>query len=475
MTYDNLLAQYLKMNPGAEVSTPDGQQAFNNWTGTVAQQFGANNWESIPDSAFGSNPFVNDTLATTVNNTLLTGAQRAGEGGNTNQVQGGFQTGQFGTTGKTEQIGNTQQTGTNTQQGTTTSTGTTGQTGTSTNTGRTTTSTDQTAVSNGTRTVNDTLGFGKLLQSQAGNAVQSDATRSRFLTDLVDTGGKQFQDQVDFAANRSLSGPGMVGVGDGARGRVAGAAVGDVARNNLSQRLEASGQLAGPTAVGTLAEKGNAYLGESTQGTTRTTGTSVADTSGTTQFNQTGTSTGATTSNATGTSETLGLSKLLGTESNTGTSNAASTQIATGQVPEGKTTTGGGGGCMVCTMYVDFGMMHPGAVRRGVRFKLNNLKTYRSNVEGYMLYGPWIVKFLQRHGNSAVAFRPVARAILYEECRLASPSRYKRRLGPTLAHAMFLGVSAVAARIGRAFGHSGRVEDTSVETMLRRNRLFYTF
>lgn len=474
MTYDKLLAQYLKQNPGIDVGTPQGQQAFNDWTGEIAKQSGAQNWEGIPDSVFG-NPFVGDSLQGAIDTSLLSGAQRAGEGGNTNQVQGGFQTGSFGTTGKTQQTGTNEQSAVTNQSGVTNTSGTTNQTGTSNQTGQTKTTTDQTATSTGTRKVDDTLGFGRLLQSQQGVAASNDANRNAFLTDLVNTGGKQFQDQVNFSANRALSGPGMVGVGDGARGRVAGAAVGDVARNNLSQRLEASGQLAGPTAVGRLAEQGAAYNGETTTGTTRTTGTSVADTTGTTNFNQSGTNTGVSNTNNTTNSNSLGLTNLLGTETNQGTSNAASSQVATGQVPEGKTTSGGGGGCMVCTMYVDGGNMHPGAVRRGVLYKLTNLDAYRNNVEGYMLYGPWIVRFLTKHRAASVWFRPVARGILYEECRLASPTRHRFRVGPYVAHKLFLGVSVPFAYLGRALKHTGRVEDATVEAMLRRNRLFYTF
>jgi hypothetical protein len=472
-----------------------------------------------------------------LNQTLRAGIERAGAGGNTNQVQGGYQTGTFNTNGTTNQTGvtgqSTNQTGvqnsvntavnnqntTGNQSGVTAQNTTGGSTGTNyadTNTSNNTTGTarttgtavtdlNQNTHTSGTRTVNDSLGFGKMLKDYAGTATGLDNTRNAVLTDVATTGGKQFGSQLTAGINNSLSGPGMVGVGTGAQSRVAGAAAADIGRNNLAQRLQATEQLAGPSATTTLAAAGNPYLGETTDQNATTTGrnTTTSDNTTTSNQNTTGTSnmTGGssnifnqsmlgssnmnTTGNTNGTQASTGLTSSANTanslgfannnttENNSGTSNASSAQVATGQIPEGKQTSGGG--CMVCSFYASMGQMNPGAIRRGVDYKLRNFKKYRRNVEGYMLYGPFIAKLIRRSRIAAIALRGPARSVLAEECRLANPTRHPFRISAFILHKIFVWTSNVASVLGAACGHSGRVEDVEVENVLKQNNLWRNF
>lgn len=117
-------------------------------------------------------------------------------------------------------------------------------------------------TSNITQTgVNDTLGLGSLIKQQAQNAQASDAARNAWLTDVMQNGGTGYQEQMQQAINNSLSGPGMQGVGNMAKGRVAGSAAEQIAMNNMDQRLQAAQQLQSGGQFSNIAALGDNYLG----------------------------------------------------------------------------------------------------------------------------------------------------------------------------------------------------------------------
>ena len=178
------------------------------------------------------------------------------------QRQAGGQTGVFGTTNVGEQvqtqeqnqlaqlINQQQQEQTTEQQQTQTRAGTV-DTGTQT-TARDVGVTEQTQDQQQrgvTRTgLEDTLGLGGLIESSAQDALTADTARNEFLSGLVTGEDNGFNQRIEAAINQAVSGPGMVGVGEGGRSRVAGAAAADIAREDTAQRLAASAQQAGPTA-----------------------------------------------------------------------------------------------------------------------------------------------------------------------------------------------------------------------------------
>lgn len=326
------------------------------------------------------------------------------ESGNTNSIQQGQQQGQFNSQGQT------QQSGTQTQNQTGTQTSQESQTGTQTGQ-----QTSQTGVT-------DTLGFGDLLKSQAGAAQASDTATRGFLTDLIQTGGQGFQGQVDQAARRSLSGPGMLGTGVGAQGRVAGAAVGDVARNNLGQRLQAAQQLTGPTAVTNLVQAGNPFLGQTQTGTNSSTGTQTSNgTQNTTQ-------------------QSVGIQDLLTNESQSGTSKANTIQSALGNQP-----TQSGGGCYVSSVLGLRGLVPLRVIRSAVRYKLSQ-RRYRYMLWGYSFYGSRLASWIERHHWTHRGMSGLCRAILYQELRW-SGRKLQWKLWPALTHAVFHYGSALTALV----------------------------
>jgi hypothetical protein len=402
----------------------------------------------------GMNPNGATTWADQAQSGLQAGADRAAAGGNTNQLQGSQQSGEFNSTGTQTQtgtqIGNTSQqmNQTGTTQGQTVTSGTQNQSGTSSTTSQ----------------MGDEMGFGALLKSQGSQIAATDATRSGFLSDLVQTGGKGFQDQVAMAANTALSGPGMQGTGRAAQGRVAGSAVGDVARNNMGQRLQASQQLSGPTGLQTASQAALPYnsqtQNQSFNNTTQS--NSVADTNQTTQ------------SSGTQTGQSFNLSDLVSNQAQTGTSKASGVQVATGQIPEGKSTSSGG--CYVCTAYVELGLMHPAAVRRGALYKLANLPKYGRSLFGYTVYGPALARLVLRSTLFALIFYPVARAVLYEECRRATGVRLRRKMFASIVHDAFHYGSYWVGRIAKRCGYKAvQAPGVGVMDALKKHNLLFTF
>lgn len=396
---------------GIDPGTPEGQTAFHAWL----QQ----------------NPFIEDQpqnpLQDATNNALLTGAQRAATGGNTYQVQGGEQAGTFGTTGQ-EAASTTQQ---QANQSNTTGTQQQNTTGTQNQTTQSSGTTGGVTATTGQRGVTDTLGFGSLLQGGAGAAQAADTTRSNYLSDLVDTGGSGFNQQVDHAVRDSLSGPGMQGVGDSAKGRAAAYATEAVARDNQNQRLAASGQLAGPTATQTLASAGTPFLGSTESGAQASTGTNTGTT------NTTGTNNQSTTGSMTQNTDSLGslLGSSLTSSGQTGTSSAANRQIAAGNQPEQKSS--GGGGSVVCNALAKRGLLEPWIVEVEEEYISQHWRTYSRSARGYYLFGPTVARWVGKSKLIAYLCLPIARACSLEVNRRAGSIGRNPWYNKVIYHAFF--------------------------------------
>ena len=245
MTFEQALRQFIPKNPNVNLSSPEGQQAFNKWSGDT---FGSGGFEAAPapnataESVFGSDdPTTKAALDSAVQQAIsfatanpnqgmvsTTGQTGATSSTGTSATSGtqkvtGSETGTTNTAGTTTgtTTGGTTSKGTTIGGGTSTSTGTTGTTGTTagttagTTTGTTTGGTTGAVKGSTTGTtatgVTDTLGLGKLLKDQVPGATAAAAKQQGFLTDLVSNGPKAQQAQTALAVNQALSGPGMVG------------------------------------------------------------------------------------------------------------------------------------------------------------------------------------------------------------------------------------------------------------------------
>lgn len=457
-TYTQLLARYQAEHPGQPAPTGD---AFNAW----AADNGITEWTD--DGGQGPNVY----------------SQGTNPDNNYSQNQNAQQTGQFSTVGQTNTAQNqvTGQNTSNNQQTNQNTTGTTtGQTNQTqqTNTGFTE-GVNQTGSTQGQTTtgVTDTLGFGKLLQGQAGQAKAADATRQGFLTDLVQTGGSAFGGQVDQAVRNSLTGPQMTGAGDSARARASGYAAAQIARQNTDQRLNAAGQLAGPTATQTLVSAGNPYLGQTqststkTSNTGTTTGTgfqnlvnNVASNQQTNQNQNTNTS---------GSTAATGFNNLTGSQSESQAGSAAgqSAQSASGQIPQAQTVNTGGGGCIICTVGIEHGLWtHKRVLRKVVRHKLQNRwPRFRNAARGYFLaFTPLAVVALANR-KIARLFHPIARAVVYEELRIAGV-RLRFRPVPWALHWTW---HAVCSGLGRLPWAKDMVTDPRILRIAEKHKVLF--
>jgi hypothetical protein len=407
-------------------------------------------------------------------------------GGNYNQVQNATQGGQFATVGANynQQQGTTgqQQTGTQSTQGTQSTNQQQNQNTTSTGQqvqdSRTTGSTTQTTQGNETQQAIDTLGFGKLLQDQAGAVGASDAARTAWLQDTMQTGGTAFNSQIDQAIRNSLTGPQMTGAGDSARARAAGYGAAEIGRTNLNQRLAASEQLAGPTGLANLSTAANPYIGRQTSSTG--TGTTFQDllTKGTTS------TTG--TQNTTGTSNTQSLTDQLqnssqnttgfqnlisqGSEAQAGTTAGQSSQAGAGQIPQGQPVKTGG--CVLCTAAYEMKLPKSNmlrVLRRVIKHKLVvDRSAYASAARGYFAIFTPVARTLLSHPRLARTFYPLARATVYEELRL-SGRRLPWKAVPWGVH--WVGHNACGA-VGFFLPLRG-VRDPVITDIARRNNILF--
>lgn len=470
MTYEEAVQMYTAKYPGRTISGSAGQDAFNVWSG---QTFGSGGYEAaafVPPTNTAASIFGAGT-AGAANNTLGNAAVAAGSNPNSTQVQGAVQNGGFESTGASTTSG------TQTQQGRNTTTGNQTVAGTQTNTGVQTGNQSGTqtgnATTNNTTTgqtnVVDTLGLGGLLAGSAGSATNRDQVSNDFLTGLVKDGPKNQQALTDRAVSQSLSGPGMVGTGDGAKVRAASDAAATVGVNSLNQQLAASQQLSGPTATTTLAQAGRDYLGQQTTG--QNTGNQT--TTGTTDTSTVGRTSGTQANNQSTDTNTLNLSDLINNTSGTtsenqsGTSNNSGITIGSGNIPETKQQSSGG--CYVTTAYVNMGWRAKRCIRAAAKWKLDQPK-YRRSLVGYSLWGPTAARWVLDSGTFAALLFPVARAVLYEELRLAGKTK-STRLSASLCHAVFHYGSLALAKL-TGVRKIRQCDDATVDLLSRNGLLF---
>lgn len=473
---------------------------LNNWNGdpNYAKQYGSLENYALADAKGNGSVQEKAAAATYTPAAPYTPATATTvPGGNFNQNQNANQAGAFNTTGTTQtnqnqvtgnQTNSTSNTGTTTQQqqngtqtGTTTDQGTSNQS----QTGTQNTTTGQNTTVNGTTTTApvDTLGFGSLLQQQAGQVGASDTARNATLTSLLQNGDPALQSQVDQAVRGSLTGPQMSGTGDSARARAAGYAAAQVGRNSVQDQLAAAQQLAGPTGLSTLSSAANPYIGsqQSQTGTTNSTGFSNlvnnllnSTTSNNTQNTNQATSqntTGTQNSSTTGQNTTAGFSNLTGTqnENQSGTATGQSSQAAAGLIPQAQQVATGGGGCVLCTAGIQLGLWNNLRVLRTViDYKLRH-KKFNSAARGYFAVFTPFARFLLVHPRLARVLEPLARMVVYEELRVAGRGLPLRK-GAWLVH-----------WTGHLFCHlvgklpvAGRVIDPVIESIARKNNVWFS-
>lgn len=344
----------------------------------------------------------------------------------------------------------------------------------------------------------DTLGFGALLQSQIPGATQTDTERNAFLRDVINTGGSGFGSQVDQAVRQAMSGRGMVGAGESAGARASAYTAEQVARNNMNQRLSASEQLAGPTAVQTLSTSANPYIGTqrdtsgtenstknttgtyNEQGTTNVTGQrSTAGTSNTTGMsnmtglsNLTGSNTNTGTSVANTAAQNTGWSNLLGTtaENNSGVSTAQSSQAAAGLIPEGKQVSSGGG-CVICTAGLELGLCDfPRVLHRVIDYKINRAwSRYRNAAKAYFFFYTPLAKWFLGHPRLARSFWPLAKMVVYEELRISGRSVPKKVL-PWVVHGIW---HWSCTAVGKCMHNRPVVTDPVIISIAKKFNVFF--
>lgn len=499
MTYQEALGEFIRTHPGVSLNNID-PAAFNQWS---YDTYGAGGFQSAPapipapagGELAGANPTAVNLFGTDTKGALDAAVNQALANPNMAQVQGGAQAGYFDSTGKTTSAGT--QTEKGTQKATTTGTergtitGTTDTTGATTGTqatatkgetaGATTEDITGKQVTTGATRVADTLGLGKLLAGQAGPAAQADAARQAFLQELVTQGPKQQQALTSAAVNQALSGPGMFGTGQGAQARAATQAASQVGLQSLNQQLQAAQQLAGPSATTTLVGAGTPYLGQDTTGTTASESSKAGTQAGSSTTTQAGQQAGTTTQSGKSTqisdlakqAESLNLSDLVketdltSTEAQKGTSGNVGTTAGIGNIPP-TTQTSGGGGCYVCTVYVDNGWKANRAVRAAARYKLSRPE-YRRSLVGYSVYGPTLARLIQCNKLFAKLFFPVARAVLFEELRLAGKTKERSDWASLCHHCFHYGSLAVAVLTGQ---REIKMCDRETYELLQRNNLF---
>lgn len=435
ITQNQALAQQLF----GTTTPPRGAVAnyVNNWykqQGTNAPAYDAT--DSAILTEFG---YINPTSSTGTSSPSAGSFTQAptptGVSGNYAQVQNSLQSGAFATTGSSQQQQQQQSGGTSQQQ--TQGTSLTNQTNQQTQTGQTgqTATSQENQVSQdiartqGTETTQaiDTLGFGQLLKDQAPGVVSSDAARSAWLQDVMNTGGTGFQSQMDQAVRNSLTGPQTTGAGDSARARMASYAAAETGRTNLNQRLAAAEQLSGPTGLATLSTAANPYIGkttaiDSTTNTNRNTQSSgTTNTTGWSNLQSNGTSNSATQSLQNTTGSNTGWSNLTGTtnEAQSGITNAMSSQAGAGNIPEGQPVKTGG--CVLCTAGIELGLWkQKRLLKSAIAYKLGpGWKKFRLAARGYFaVFGPF-ADFLLDHPKLAAVLAPLARMVVYEELRQA--------------------------------------------------------
>ena len=209
MNEQQMMQYYQQMNPGVDVNSPEFQQGFSQFMSTMAGQQGQGGATPVSQMNVGNS--LSGLLGvnpSTAGGALNLGASKASTGGNTSEVQGSAQTGQYTSNGQT----------------------TTG--------------------------VNDTLGLGALVQNLIGSTPATQANETTALNQIMKSGNPYMQQQTTQAVNNALSGPGMQGTGNNAQGRAAGNAAAQVAQNSVGNQLSAAQLLNSGSATGAAVNAG---------------------------------------------------------------------------------------------------------------------------------------------------------------------------------------------------------------------------
>lgn len=384
--------------------------------------------------------------------------------------------------------------------------GQTSQQGTTASQSNTAGTTNQTGTTAGNAQTNVTSPIDNVaaLNSEIPGISASDAATRAYLQDFMQTGGSGFNSQVDKAVRQSLSGPTVTGSGESAQARASGYAAADVARNNATQRLQAASQLTGPTGIGTLTQQAAPLYGSnvSNTGTNTMTGANTSSTAGTEQTantgqtaqqtGQTGTTqalTGTTSGNvsntvtqgstvgtndtsttglAHNTNQTLDFQSLVGNESQAGTASGSGLTGNVGVSPPGSTQQSSGG-CFVCTAYTSQGRMNPGVIRRAATWKVSQPR-YKTSLIGYSVYGPSLALLILRSPPFASIFHPVARAVLYEEYRMAT-KKVKFKAFAWVCHAVFDLGSWPVGKIAQVLGKQLGTKNKTIVVLLHNQHL----
>lgn len=340
-----------------------------------------------------------------------------------------------------------------------------------------TSTTGQSTSGTTTSTPNDTLGLGALLQQGGQGALQATNTSQNFLENALTQGNPALQQQVGQATSAALSGPGMVGTGNGAQARAAGNAASQVGINDFGQQISAAGALGGPTALSNLVGAGTPYIGntQSTLGNlAAVTGNNQVTGSNTSNNqNTTGSNTGA--SNQTTTGDTTNSGTTTGATSNTqastgttaGTAAGSSASIGEGEVPQSSSS---GGGSYVCTAMVHFGLLKKNSVKAAVEYALRT--SNRLLLVGYAAYGPWLAKLCLTSPLLRRLLLPICRAILCDELRLARG--WGRRKWTWWAPHLLFRVSTIACGFVAQTRFKADTRDPQIKLLLQNEGLFFS-
>lgn len=277
----------------------------------------------------------------------------------------------------------------------------------------------------------------------------------------------------------------MTGAGDSARARAAGYAGAQIGRQNLDQRMGAAAALAGPSAQTTLAGAANPFLG-TTQTSTGTqnfsnllSGTNISNGFSNLLGSQStaGSNTQNTNASQTGASATTGFSNMASaqSENQAGTATGSSAQAASGQIPQSQTVqSGGGGGCIVCSVGLHHGVFRtPRLLRLVVRHKLQREPArFRRAAAGYfLLYSPFVRKLLLPSRRLTRFAMSIAKSVVYEEARIAG-----RRLPfKSLPWALHWTWHWSCWVVGAVTGAKPEVTDGAILKVLRKENVLFQF
>jgi hypothetical protein len=219
---------------------------------------------------------------------------------------------------------------------------------------------------------------------------------------------------MDTAIRASQSGQ-VQNSGENAKARIGAYAAEKVAQDNQNLRLSAAQQLAGPTAVTTLAGAGNPYLGQTA------TNTNVGNITGTTANNNVSNTTGSTTNNTNtvGNTTTAGTQNTAQQNQTAGTTNSATqsqqlqntlSKLLSNETSDQQGVSGGltsvnsvgkqpvqqsgGGMSVICTVLQKHGLLDTELVRAEVAYFRASKDKHFNAWKAYYAWGRKFAKWL---------------------------------------------------------------------------------